>query len=144
VSARNDSILDSEVSGEIVLRVSRYPIAYGTTMRVLGGVLGLGSRRAWIEIDPSTVEICMGWAFRAKFPRSAVRRAAVSDRRSFSLGVHGHDGRWLVNGTTKGLVRIDLDPEQRARVLGADVALNTLDVSVEQPTELLAALEPSR
>lgn len=121
--------------------VARFPIAYGTTMRVLGGVLRLGSSKAWIDIDPIAVEVRMGWAFQANFPSSAVRRATVSDRQFFSLGVHGRDGRWLVNGTMKGLVRIDLDPEQRARVLGRDVVLHTLDISVERPDEVLRALE---
>ncbi len=113
-------------------------------MRALGGVLGLGPSRAWIDIDTTTVEVSMGWAFQATFPRSAVQRATVSDRQFFSLGVHGRDGRWLVNGTMKGLLRIDLDPEQRARVLRRDVALNTLDISVERPAEVLAALDLTR
>jgi hypothetical protein len=125
-----------------VLPVAQFPIAYGTAMRALGGVLRLAPSKAWIDIDATTVEVRMGWAFQAKFPRGAVKRAMVSDRRFFSLGVHGRHGRWLVNGTMEGLIRIDLDPEQRARVLGRDVPLNTLDVSVERPAEVLDALEP--
>jgi hypothetical protein len=110
-------------------------------MRALGGVLGLGPSKAWINIDPTTVEVRMGWAFQAKFPRGAVKRATISDRQFFSLGVHGRAGRWLVNGTMEGLVRIDLDPEQRARVLSRDVRLSILDISVERPAEVLRALE---
>lgn len=121
--------------------MARFPIAYGPTMRALGGVLGLGPSKAWINIDPTTVEVRMGWAFQAKFPRGAVKRATISDRQFFSLGVHGRAGRWLVNGTMEGLVRIDLDPEQRARVLSRDVRLSILDISVERPAEVLRALE---
>src|SRR5438874_1383802 len=120
--------------------MARFPIAYGTTMRALGGVLGLGPSKAWIDINAITVEVHMGWAFQAKFPRGAVTGATDSDRQFFSLGVHGRNGRWLVNGTMAGLVQIDLDPEQRARVLGRDVPLNTLDISVERPAEVLRAL----
>ena len=122
--------------------MQRFVIAYGTTMRALGGVLGLGPSTAWVDIDATSVEVRMGWAFRAKFPRAAVKRTTVSDRRFVSLGVHGRGGRWLVNGTMEGLLRIDLDPEQRARVLGREVRLNTLDISFERPAEVLHALEP--
>jgi hypothetical protein len=122
--------------------MARFPIAYGTAMRALGGVLGLGPSKAWIDINAITVEVRMGWAFHATFPRGAVAGATESDRQSFSLGVHGRNGRWLVNGTMKQLVRLDLDPEQRARVLGRDVRLNSLDISVERPAEVLQALEP--
>lgn len=121
--------------------MTRFPITYGITMRAFGGLLGLGPRKAWIDVDSNTVEIRMGWAFHAKFPRTAVKLAGLSDRRSFSLGVHGRNGSWLVNGTMSGLVRLDLDPEQRASVLGRDVRLTIVDVSVALPKKLLSAVE---
>lgn len=82
----------------------------------------------------------MGWAFRATFARSAVRVAELSDRRVISQGVHGHNGHWLVNGTTEGVVRIDLVPEQEARAIGRRVPLSSLELSVEDPDALLRAL----
>jgi hypothetical protein len=109
-------------------------------MRVLAGVLGLGPRGAWIDIDDAEVEVRMGWAFHARFTRASIEAAARSDRRVISQGVHGRNGRWLVNGATGGLVRVDLAPDQAARVLGRRVALSTLEVSVEDPDALLAAL----
>ena len=118
----------------------RFPIAYNRPMRVLAGTLGLGPRGAWIDIDGADVEVRMGWAFRARFTRASITAAARSDRRVISQGVHGRNGRWLVNGATGGLVRVDLAPDQAARVLGRRVALSTLEVSVEDPDALVAAL----
>ena len=54
--------------------------------------------------------------------------------------MHGWNGRWLVNGSSHGIVRIDLDPAQRAWVVGLPVSLRTLRVSVEDPDALIAAL----
>jgi hypothetical protein len=112
-------------------------------MGVLLGALGLGERRAWIEVDDSEIEVRMGWAFHARFPRSSVNRVARSDRRPISQGVHGRNGRWLVNGATRGLVRVDLAPNQTARVLGRRVKLSTLEVSIDDPEALLTALSPA-
>lgn len=120
--------------------MARIPIAYNRPMSLLLGALGLGARGAWIDIDDAEIEVRMGWAFRARFPRSSIRAAARSDRRAISQGVHGRNGRWLVNGATRGLVRVDLAPNQTAHVLGRRVALSTLEVSVEDPEALLSAL----
>jgi hypothetical protein len=120
--------------------VPRFPIAYSTPMRLLLGSLGLGPSRAWVDVDDASVEVRMGWAFYARFARSSVRAAERSNRRVISQGVHGRDGRWLVNGTTRGVVHIYLAPDQEARAIGRRVRLSTLDVSVEDPDALLTVL----
>lgn len=124
--------------------MARFPIAYNMPMRLLLGALGLGARQACVDVDGDAVEVRMGWAFLARFPRSTVKAAARSDRRVISQGVHGRNGQWLVNGATRGLVRVDLAPEQEARVLGRRVPLSTLEVSMEDPDSLLAALSAAR
>jgi hypothetical protein len=120
--------------------MARFPIAYDAPMRLLMRSLGLGPAGAWVEVDELSVEVRMGWAFRARFPRGAVRVAERSDRRVISQGVHGRNGRWLVNGARRGLVRIDLAPDQDARAIGRRVRLSTLEVGVEDPGALVAAL----
>jgi hypothetical protein len=120
--------------------VARFPISYNGPMRRLLGALGLGARSAWVEVDDSAVEVRMGWGFRARVPRSAVSAAQRTDRRVVSQGIHGRGGRWLVNGSSQGIVCIDLAPEQQARVLGRRVALSSVEVSVEDPDALVAAL----
>jgi hypothetical protein len=123
--------------------MARFPIAYSTSMRLLLGSLGLGASRAWLDVGDVSVQVHMGWAFRARFARSAVRAAQRSDRDVTSQGVHGRDGHWLVNGTTQGVVRIDLAPDQAARAIGRRVRLSSLEVSVEDPDALLMALSPA-
>jgi hypothetical protein len=123
--------------------MARFPIAYSKSMRVLLGSLGLGASRAWVDVGDISVQVHMGWAFRATFKRSAVRGAELSNRDVISQGVHGRDGRWLVNGTTQGVVRIDLAPDQEARAIGRRVRLSSVEVSVEDPDALLTALSPA-
>lgn len=60
--------------------------------------------------------------------------------RIFSRGVHEWRGRWLVNGSGEGVLRIDLSPGQRARVVGVPVGLRELLVSVDDPPRLASAL----
>ena len=120
--------------------MARFPIAYNRPMGVLLGALGLGERGAWIDVGHGEIEVRMGWAFRARFPSSSIKTVARSDRRAISQGVHGRNGRWLVNGATRGLVRIDLAPDQTARVLGRRVTLSTLEVSMDDSEALLTAL----
>jgi hypothetical protein len=54
--------------------------------------------------------------------------------------VHGFSGRWLVNGSGEGILTIDLDPAQRAYVMGFPVRLRQLMVSVADPAALASAL----
>jgi hypothetical protein len=82
----------------------------------------------------------MGWAFRARLPRSAVALTAPLDRAPLSRGVHGWAGQWLVNGSGDGILAIDLAPERRAWVLGSPVRLRQLLVSVHDPRALADAL----
>ena len=55
-------------------------------------------------------------------------------------GVHGWAGKWLVNGSTKGLVIMDIDPPARGYVLGFPVRLRQLAVSTADPEGFLAAI----
>jgi hypothetical protein len=65
---------------------------------------------------------------------------AVDPQRVGSWGVHGWRGRWLVNGSSENVVRIELDPPARARVLGFPVRLTQLRVSIVRPDDLIDAL----
>lgn len=82
----------------------------------------------------------MGWWFSADIPRSAITSATSDHAFVGGIGVHGAGGRWLVNGAAKGIVRIEIDPRARAKVLGVPVRLRQLRVSMEEPDALIAAL----
>lgn len=85
----------------------------------------------------------MGWAFRSRFPRTAIALAAETHERPLSRGVHGFAGRWLVNGSGRGILTIYLKLAQRGYVMGFPVGLRELMVSVAEPLALAAALMSS-
>lgn len=121
-----------------------FPIRFGPIYGALSSALLLPARSAYLEAGPDIISVRMGWAFRARFPRAAVAAASRLDQRPLSLGVHGFGGRWLVNGSTDRLVRIRLDPPQRATVLGIPVSLRELTVSVDDPDAVAACLRSQK
>ena len=118
--------------------VRAFPIRQNPAMRVL--VTPMGGRQGAVTVDGDEVTVRYGVGFRATFPRSAIRGVEPWSGRVGGWGAHGWRGRWLVNGSSKGIVRLVLDPEQRARVLGVPVKLRELRVSVDDPDGLLSAL----
>ncbi|MCU1503061.1 MAG: hypothetical protein JWM12_2415 [Ilumatobacteraceae bacterium] len=109
-------------------------------MRALMSLLGLGPRRSWVEVGDDVVPVRMGWAFAADIPRPAISGVALRERNRISRGVHGWNGRYLVNGSGEGLVTITVEPPQRAAMLGFPITLRELTVSVDDPAGLVAAL----
>jgi hypothetical protein len=118
----------------------RFPISFDGWYRVLSTVVGLPPSSAYVELDGGEVAVRMGWAFRARFPRSAIASAAPSGIRTINRGVHGFRGRWLVNGSGRDILRMGLDPPQRGYVMGFPVRLRELLVSVEDLPAATAAL----
>jgi hypothetical protein len=120
--------------------IQRFPIRFDDWYRALSAALLLLPSSSYVAVKSDAVEVRMGWAFRAAFPRAAVASVAPSHKRVFSRGVHGFAGRWLVNGSSEGLLAIEMASRQRAYVMGFPVRLRTLIVSVEEPAALAAAL----
>jgi hypothetical protein len=116
------------------------PILFDSWYAWLSSALGLTPSKSYLDVAHDDVEVRMGWAFRARFPRSAIASASVSDLRPLSRGVHGFRGCWLVNGSGRGIVTIRLAPDQRARVIGVPVRLRELLLSVDEPSRVAASL----
>ena len=87
----------------------RIPIRYGNPWRWLLPLLLLPARSAYIRIDGDVVK----------------HRPVVS------IGAHGWNGRWLVNGAHRPIAVIKLAEKSRARVVGFPVKLTELLVSVD-------------
>lgn len=104
------------------------------------GALGLGRRFSRIELGDDALVVAMGWAFRARIPLTSITAADRFDGRVISLGVHGWRGRWLVNGSWHGLVRLAIEPAAPSRVIGFPGRLRELIVSVEDPDGLVGVL----
>ncbi len=118
----------------------RFPIRFDAAYGLLSRALLIPPSDSFVELDGDEVRVRMAWAFQARFPRSAVRSAARDGRKPLSRGAHGWAGRWLVNGSADGMVRIDLAPDQPGRVAGFPIRVRELLVSVEDPARLVAAL----
>lgn len=116
------------------------PLGYTPGLRPLFTVLGIGPARSGVRVDPDAVTVRMGWGFRVAVPRTSVRHVAPDGGPVGGWGVHGWGGRWLVNGSSAGLVRFEVDPPAPGRVLGVPVRIRVLRVSLEQPAELVALL----
>ncbi|SRR5260221_13629062 len=119
---------------------ARFPILFDRWYGLLSTAVFLPPSGARVEINGDQVRVRMGWAFRAQFSRTAVTAAGETHERPLSRGVHGFAGRWLVNGSGRGIVRIDLDPPQRAYMMGLPIRLRQLLVSVAEPAMLARAL----
>ena len=120
-----------------------FPIRYGV-FRPLLSLVGAGPRVSGVTVDGDRLRVRMGWSFRADIPLASITGAEPLKGLVGGIGVHGWRGTWLVNGSAKGVVSVHIDPPAPARVLGVPVKLKTLQVSVEEPEEFLAALSGSR
>jgi hypothetical protein len=119
---------------------ARFPISFDRSYARLSRSLFISPSASYVEIAGDEVAVRMGWAFRATFGRSAISGTSVLPPIPLTRGVHGWAGRWLVNGSGDGILAIDLEPSQRAYVMGFPVKIRQLQVSVEVPAGLARAL----
>jgi hypothetical protein len=117
----------------------RIPIRYTKAWSWLLTIALIPPRLSYIEIEGTTIRVCMAYAFRTRFARSDIS-AVTTNRPVVSVGVHGWRGRWLVNGANRPIARITLALPARARVLGFPVVLRELLVSVDDVAQLQRAL----
>jgi hypothetical protein len=122
---------------------ARFSIRFERWYSLLSRFLFISPEASFVDVADGEVRAHMAWAFAARFPRSAVASAEPVEAYTPNRGVHGWNGRWLVNGSGSGLVALDLVPSQRARVIGFPVRLRRLIVSVEDADGLVAALQES-
>ena len=122
-----------------MVSTQEFRLSYGR-LKPLLAVLGAGPAHASITLDEEFLRVRMSWLFTATVPRSSIAGARPFTGMVGGWGAHGWRGVWLVNGSSKGIVSITIDPPGRARVTGVPVKLRELRVSVESPDELIAAL----
>lgn len=101
--------------------------------------LGFGPKRSGLRVQGGALHVRFGWGFRTEIPLTSIKDAKPSHDRVSSWGAHGWRGRWLVNGSSKDIVELTIDPPVRAYVVGAPIKLKTLFVSVTDPQALIAA-----
>jgi hypothetical protein len=106
--------------------------------------IGLGPKKSEVRVADGALHVKMGWAFNALIPLASITNAEVPKERAFTWGVHYSGGRWLVNGSTKGLVALTIEPPVQAKAVGRSVQLRSLWVSVTDPDALIAATTSGR
>lgn len=72
--------------------------------------LGFGPRHSDVRIKGAILHVRMGWGFTADIPLGSIASARPSNRPVTGWGVHGFGGDWLVNGSSKGIVELTIDP----------------------------------
>ncbi|MUL66994.1 hypothetical protein BOO86_21140 [Mycobacterium sp. CBMA 234] len=119
-------------------------LRYAKWMLPLSVPFGLGPRHSDVEVRDGALHLSMGWGFSAEIPLSSIVEASRWERRITSWGVHGFRGRWLVNGSSDGVVALTVAPPVKAKVVGVPVTLRELGVSVTDPQALIAACTKRR
>jgi len=120
--------------------VNVYSFRYDRWCGWVLGALGSGRRFSRVSVREHDVEVQLGIAFRGTVDRSSIRSVSGWRGRVFGWGAHGWSGRWLVNGSSKGIVVLGIEPPARARVLGFPVTVRELGLSLEDPDGFLTAL----
>lgn len=123
------------------MTTTRLALRYSRAIEVVLRLIGMGPARSGVWVDDESVRVEMGWGFRARFPRLAVRLIESGTISAWQgWGVHGWRGGWIVTGSSAGLVSLELSPESRARVMGIPVRLARLRLSLTEPDALTALL----
>ena len=136
--------------GEIMINDTTFPINVDRPSRPLMTAFGAGRKGPRIEMSPSSVDVRMGWAFRATLPRAAVASARPLSRDelrgpfrlSVLRGVNYWAGTALVNGAGAGLVEITLDRLHWVRLGPFPAPMRRLIVSAEDQSGLVSELNP--
>jgi hypothetical protein len=125
------------------MSVSEHPISFNPAMRLLLTILLAGPGLCRVAVSEEQLEVRMGlggWAFAARIPRSSIVAAEPVTRRVLAWGAHGWRGRWLVNGSSDGLVQLTIEPRAAAHCLFVPLRLRQLTLSLEDPRRLVDAL----
>ncbi len=101
--------------------------------------LGLGPKNSELRVEAGELHVKMGWAFSAAIPLTSIKSAEPITTRVYSAGVHYGFGRWLVNGSYKGLVKLSIEPAAQAKMWKRSATVRELWISVTDPDALIAA-----
>ena len=123
--------------------IRRFDLSFSPFMRILTTPILAGPSRCHVALEADRLSVAMGvggWTFSADVPLSSVGEVARVSGPVWGWGAHGWRGRWLVNGSSRGLVRISIQPAARGRCLILPIKLTELTVSLEEPDEFVAAI----
>lgn len=120
---------------------SGFPIRHSARFTWLFLPLMLGPRHCEVLLGGDILFVRMGWAFRARIPRSSIRWARRTPDERWAIGVHTNlRGRWLVNGSSLGIIELGLEPAVRARTAIFPITVSVLGLGLRDPDGLLKTL----
>ena len=128
------------------MQSDEFQFSYNAFIRLLMTPMLLGPRRSFVRVDDDRVSVRMGlggWAFACGVPRSSLTEVKRVAGPVLGWGVHGWRGLWLVNGSSRGLVRMTIDPRARGHCLGFPLRIRQLTVSLADPDGFVRAVSPS-
>ncbi len=123
--------------------MARFPVRFSDATRWMG-VVGMTPSHCSVDVDVQHLRVRMSVWFALDAERAAVHTAELDDDRVTGWGVHGWRGRWLVNGSATGVVRLTFEPTVPARMGPVPLRVRVLRVSVEDPEGLVAAFARCR
>ena len=121
----------------------RFELSFSPFMRGAMTPMFAGPRRCRVVVTSDRLSVVMGsggWAFWGTVPRSSITQVERVTGPVWAWGAHGWRGRWLVNGSSRGLVRITIRPAGRGRCLAFPIALRQLTLSLDEPDQFIAVL----
>jgi hypothetical protein len=121
-----------------------FAISYSPALKPIFWLVRMGPTRSGVWVAPESMRVSMGQGFRATIPLASVNEISRDSGAVRGWGVHGLRGQWLVNGSSSGLVRLEIGQGAKASVMGRSVPLRTLRLSLTHPDGLIAALTSGR
>ena len=125
--------------------VGTFSLSFNRIIAVITTPLLAGQRHCSVHVGDEAMTVRMGlggWVFDAVLPLSSIVEVAQATGAVMSWGAHGWRGRWLVNGSSQGLVRVRIDPRAQGRCLGFPLRLRELVLSLEDPNGFITAVQP--
>jgi hypothetical protein len=123
------------------MATTKFPILFtGINLPILKAV-GMGPARSAVTVTDDHVHVKMGWGFNGTIPRSQIKAAVRARKPKLAgWGVHGWGGKWTVNGSNDGIVKLTIEPRVMVRMLVFAITVRELHISLEDPDEFLAAI----
>lgn len=125
----------------------RAPISQSRWFRLLAARVAKATGTTtdgFIEIAGGQLRVQSGNSFQMEAPIASVIDVSPFTGKVRGWGVHGGDGTWLVNGTSKNIVAIRFDPPAEATMsagpMSGTVPVTELRISVDDPSSLIAAI----
>jgi len=117
-----------------------FQFSFDRWYRWMAAPLGLGPKRAVIQMSATHLRVKLGWAFEADIPLTSIAEIRRGQRVIDGWGARGSRGIWVVNGSQNDIVEVVIDPPVQARAARRRVEVQLLRISVSGPDSLIEAL----